>query len=203
MARLPSSRHAVHRSLRILDLREGEDSPLRTFLHHGLPATCRSRRLPTQRLRPCGLNGIFQTRSQQCTGISSSQLLGPCHDVHAVPLHSYEMRDAEIYDAVVLEHVRVTSSRRAGKAACSPFRCCTGAARRARRQALRGQRRIVQCVSSACSCPPFARPTIRRAAGTAAPGMTEALERRARVPIASARANVIQFLPEVLPVPYQ
>ena len=30
MARLPSSRHAVHRSLRIPDLRAGDDSPLRT-----------------------------------------------------------------------------------------------------------------------------------------------------------------------------
>src|SRR5882672_9144516 len=104
MARLPSSRHAVHRGLRIPDLREGDDSPLRISHHHGLPATCRSRRLPTQRLRPCGLNDIFQTRSQQCTDILSSQLPGPCHDVHAVPLHSDEIRDAEICDAVVLEH---------------------------------------------------------------------------------------------------
>ena len=59
-----------------------------------------------------------------------------------------------------LEHVPVASNRRAGKAACSPFRCCSGAARRARRQAPGGQRRIVQCVSSRYACPTFARPTI-------------------------------------------
>src|SRR2546428_12653464 len=63
MARLPPSCHAVHRGLRIPDLRAGDDSPLRTSHHHALPATCRSRRLPTQRLRPCGLNATSRTQS--------------------------------------------------------------------------------------------------------------------------------------------
>ena len=47
-ARLPSSRHAVHRGLRIPDLRKGDDSPLRTSFRRAAPATCRTRRLPTQ-----------------------------------------------------------------------------------------------------------------------------------------------------------
>jgi hypothetical protein len=68
-----------------------------------------------------------------------------------LPVFRKEMR--QIWNP---KHVPVTSNRRAGKAACAPFRCCSGAARRARRQALRGQRRIVQCVSSAYACPPFA-----------------------------------------------
>src|SRR5208282_116377 len=34
LARFPSPRHAVHRGLRISGLREGEDSPLTTLLHH-------------------------------------------------------------------------------------------------------------------------------------------------------------------------
>src|SRR3954470_340874 len=58
-------------------------------------------------------------------------------------------RAPELVPCLVQKHVSLTSSRRAGKAACSPFRCCSGAARRARRQALLGgERRIVQCVSS-------------------------------------------------------
>ena len=102
MARLPPSRHAVHRSLRIPDLRAGDDSPLRTCLHHVLTETYRSRRLPTQRLRHCGLNAISRTRSQPCADTSSSRSSQPCHDVHAVPLQSKETRGAEICDAVVL-----------------------------------------------------------------------------------------------------
>ena len=37
MARLPSPRHAVHRRLRIPDLRAGDDSPLRTSFRHAVP----------------------------------------------------------------------------------------------------------------------------------------------------------------------
>ena len=68
MARLPSPRHAVHRSLRIPDLREGDDSPLWTSFHHAVPATCRTQRLSTQRFRPCGLNAISRIRSRPCVG---------------------------------------------------------------------------------------------------------------------------------------
>ena len=66
MARLPSSRHAVHRGLRIPDLRARDDSPLRTSFHRAAPGTCCTRRLSTQRIRPCGLNVTFQIRSQPC-----------------------------------------------------------------------------------------------------------------------------------------
>ena len=66
MARLPSPRHAVHRSLRVPDLRAGGDPPLWTSFHHAVPATCRTRRLSTQGCRPCGLNATSRTRSRPC-----------------------------------------------------------------------------------------------------------------------------------------
>src|SRR5882762_1013880 len=50
LARLPSSRHDVYRSLRIPGLREGDDSPLNTSSHHDLPDACSTRRLSTQRI---------------------------------------------------------------------------------------------------------------------------------------------------------
>src|SRR3954469_11486963 len=56
MAQLPSSRHHVYRSLRLPDLREGDDSPLKTSFHHDLPDVCATRGLSTQRILPCGLN---------------------------------------------------------------------------------------------------------------------------------------------------
>ena len=37
MARFPPSRHTLHCGLRILDLREGDDSPLSTSFHHDVP----------------------------------------------------------------------------------------------------------------------------------------------------------------------
>ena len=66
MARLPPPRHAVHRSLRVPDLRAGDDFPLRTSLRRAVPAICATRRLPTQRLRPYVQNDTFQTQSQPC-----------------------------------------------------------------------------------------------------------------------------------------
>jgi hypothetical protein len=68
MARLPPPRYAVHRGLRIPDLREGEDSPLSISSRRAVPAICATRRLPTQGLRLCVPNGTFQTRSQPCVG---------------------------------------------------------------------------------------------------------------------------------------
>ena len=40
--------------------------PLRTSSRHAVPGGCLSRRLSTPRFRPCGLNAIFQIRSQPC-----------------------------------------------------------------------------------------------------------------------------------------
>ena len=68
MARLPSPCHAVHRSLRIPDLRKGDDSPLRICFRHALPGTCHSRWLPTQRSRHCGLSATFRIPSRPCAG---------------------------------------------------------------------------------------------------------------------------------------
>ena len=66
MARLPPPRHAVHRRLRVPDLRAGDDSPLRTSSRQAVRGTCRSRRLPTQRRRRCEPSATFQTRSPPC-----------------------------------------------------------------------------------------------------------------------------------------
>ena len=60
LARLSPSRHAVHRSLRIPDLRAGDNSPLRTWSRHAAPGTCPTQRLSSPRIRPCGLNAIFR-----------------------------------------------------------------------------------------------------------------------------------------------
>src|SRR5262245_55749668 len=68
MARLPPSRHPLHRGLRVPDLRATSDSPLRGSCHHALLAICLTRRLPAQRIRHCGLNATFRTRLQPCDG---------------------------------------------------------------------------------------------------------------------------------------
>ena len=65
MARLSSSRHAVHRRLRLPGLREGDDSPLRLSSRQAVQDTCRSQRLPTQRLRRCEPNDTLRTRLRQ------------------------------------------------------------------------------------------------------------------------------------------
>ena len=61
-----SPRHAVHRGLRLPDLRAGDDSPLWTSCHQALPGGCLIRGLSTPRLRRCGPNVTSQTRSQPC-----------------------------------------------------------------------------------------------------------------------------------------
>src|SRR6266567_9539452 len=52
VARLPSPRHDVHRSLRIPGLREGDDSPLKTSYRYAAPDACLTRRLSTQGILP-------------------------------------------------------------------------------------------------------------------------------------------------------
>jgi hypothetical protein len=47
----------VHRCLRIPGLRKGDDSPLRISFRWAVLATYRTRRLQTQRISRCGLNG--------------------------------------------------------------------------------------------------------------------------------------------------
>src|SRR5262249_31197309 len=64
LAWLPSPRNHVYRSLRIPDLRAGDDSPLRTSSLHAVRAGCATRRLSTPRIPPAGLSATCQTRSQ-------------------------------------------------------------------------------------------------------------------------------------------
>ena len=59
-------RHTMHRGLWLPDLREGDDSPLRTSFRRVAPATLHIRSLQTQRIRHCGLNATSQTQSQPC-----------------------------------------------------------------------------------------------------------------------------------------
>src|SRR6516225_9977222 len=99
MARLPPSRHPLHCGLRIPDLRARDDSPLNGSCHQGVPAICRTRRLPAQRIRRCGLNATFRTRLQQCDG-DWSPLSPRCYRVaHAARLGT----DTEICDTVRLD----------------------------------------------------------------------------------------------------
>ena len=84
LARLPSSSHAVHRGLRIPDLRKGDDSPLSTSFHRDVPGACPSQRLSTQRLHRYGPSGIFQTRLPPCADGSFSPSSKTCRDVRCV-----------------------------------------------------------------------------------------------------------------------
>jgi len=85
MARFPSPRHTMHRGLRIPDLRASDDSPLSSAFHRDARDVCRTRRLPTQRLRRCGPNGIFRTRSRPCADGSLQLSFRRCRDAHAAP----------------------------------------------------------------------------------------------------------------------
>src|SRR5713101_676720 len=104
LAWLPSSRHAVHRSLRIPDLREGDDSPLRTSFRQAAPATCRTRQLSTPRIPPCGLNGTSQTRSPPCAEGSSQLSSHACHAAPAAAAQPCNV-DVAIYNSVVLSDI--------------------------------------------------------------------------------------------------
>ncbi len=110
VARLPPPRHAVHRRLRLPDLREGGDSPLRTLCRpvapDRAPETCHSRQLPTQRRRRSGPNGIFRTRSRQCDDASPSLSPGASNDARAATRRANRRTPIQIYDAVKLASVR-------------------------------------------------------------------------------------------------
>src|SRR5215475_15264947 len=102
MARLPPSRHSLHRGLRIPELRAGDDSPLDRSCRQAVPATCPIRRLPAQRIHRCGLNATSQTRLQQCDG--DWWLLSPqrYRAAHAARLQPQLGTDIEICDTVRL-----------------------------------------------------------------------------------------------------
>src|SRR6202140_1431203 len=101
MAWLPPSRPAVHRGLRIPDLRKGDDSPLRISFRRAVPATCRTRRLPTQRIPHCGLSGTSPTRLRPCAEGSSPLSSDACPAVRAAA-QPHDIR-GETCDAVVVE----------------------------------------------------------------------------------------------------
>src|ERR1700730_18018506 len=101
MARIPSSCHGMHRSLRISDLREGDDSPLRTLFRPVALGACYTQQLSTPRLRRCGLNATSQTRSQPCVAASSQPLSDACRDVHVARLQLRDRRGAKNSDTVV------------------------------------------------------------------------------------------------------
>ena len=124
MARLPPSRHSLHRGLRIPDLRAGDDSPLNRSCRHAFPATCPMRRLPAQRIRRCGLNATSQTRSQRCDG--DWWLLSPqrYRAAHAAPLQPRVGTDIKICDTVRLGPASANAwarLRRCGGARLSPL----------------------------------------------------------------------------------
>ena len=69
------------RSLRIPDLREGDDSPLRTSPRLAQRAIFPSRRLSTQRICRCVRNVTCRTQSQPCVSASRELWRMHCRDV--------------------------------------------------------------------------------------------------------------------------
>src|SRR6266403_5502981 len=67
MARLPPPRHAVHSSLRIPNLRAGDDSPLSITFRRVARDAFNSPRLPTPRIRHRGLNDTYQLNRDHAT----------------------------------------------------------------------------------------------------------------------------------------
>src|SRR5208337_3624834 len=102
MARLPPSRNTLHRRLRLPDLREGDDSPLRTSRRPEAPETSRSRRLPTQRRRRSDPSATSRTRSPPCADATPSLSQGASNDVPAATLRANKRLRSETYDAVRL-----------------------------------------------------------------------------------------------------
>src|SRR5215470_13413537 len=101
MARVPPPRHDVDRGLWIPNLREGSFSPLRTCCQSFLPRICPSQRLPTQRIRRCGLSGTSRIPSLPCgDGLSPSSSTS-CRAAHAVERNQRDVL-VVIYDTVVL-----------------------------------------------------------------------------------------------------
>src|SRR5882724_2022086 len=101
MARISPPRIYVYRGLRIPGLRKGDDSPLTNSYRRSVPRTCPTRQLPTQRIRPCGLNGTSQTQSQPCASESPTRSWHCCRGV-PIAEHMLQGADEKVYDAVVL-----------------------------------------------------------------------------------------------------
>ena len=98
MARLPPPRDAVHRRLRVSDLRTGDDSPLGTTSRPAVLATCRSRRSQIPRSRRCGLSDMSPIPSQPCADVLPQHSPNVCRDVLVA---AASKSGSDVYDAVV------------------------------------------------------------------------------------------------------
>ena len=83
MARLPPPRHALHRGLRLSDLRAGDASPLSRRLRQEDRKSCPSRGLQAKGICRSGRKGTFQTQSQRSSEGSPPPWREACRDVHA------------------------------------------------------------------------------------------------------------------------
>src|SRR5258705_1697148 len=83
MARLPPPCHAVHRRLRLSDLRAGDDPPLSNRLCREDRKSCSSRSLQTKGTCPSDPRGTSPTPSQRSSEGSPQPWQEACPDVHA------------------------------------------------------------------------------------------------------------------------
>src|SRR5712691_11173767 len=102
MARLPPSRHTLHRRLRLLDRRTRRHPPLRTTFLPAALATCHSRGLPTQRRHRSDPNATSRTRSPRCGGALSPPLPELSRDALVATRRSAKRQEFPITDAVRL-----------------------------------------------------------------------------------------------------
>src|SRR5438132_13517746 len=105
MARLPPSRHTLHRRLRLLDRRTRRHSPLRTRFLPAALAICHSRGLPTERRRRSDPNATSRTRSPPCGDASSSLSPGPSRDALVATRRSARRQEFPIIDSVRLRRL--------------------------------------------------------------------------------------------------
>src|SRR5712692_2971189 len=102
MARLPPSRHTLHRRLRLLDRRTRRHPPLRTTFLPAALATCHSRGSPTQRRHRSDPNATSRTRSPRCGGALSPPLPELSRDALVATRRSARRHEFPITDAVRL-----------------------------------------------------------------------------------------------------
>src|ERR1700730_11734702 len=102
MARLSPPRHALHRHIRLLDLRKGDDSPLSTVFLRVLRAVCASPKLSTPRRHRSEPSATSQTPSPQCAATSLSLSPGACRDARVASRHDQKSCPNFGYDAVRL-----------------------------------------------------------------------------------------------------
>jgi hypothetical protein len=102
VARLPPSRHTLHRRLRLPDRRTSRHPPLRTSFRPAALAICPSPGLPTQRRRRSDPNATFQIRSPPCRDASSPPSPDPSRDALAAMRRSARRPEFPITDAVRL-----------------------------------------------------------------------------------------------------